>query len=397
MVNGLDEETRTLIAKVESIATSAVAPNADRYDRQAAFPEAGFQALFEAKLHAPTIGTDYGGLGFGPHRGRALPLWLMTQALARGDLSFGRCWEGHANSLLILDGLASDEQKRRYFGGVIIRGERWAAWSGEPQTKATGEVTTFGTRVERVSGGYLIEGTKAFATSAGGAHWAILLVNTAGPGGARHAAVSPETQQLLACRLADPTVTVDGRWWDPIGMRATVSHAVSFERTFIPDDDVIGQPGQYLLEGWQTFFVPHYAASFLGAAEAAYAYARANLTPQGKGADPYVQHRIARMHVNLETARLWLAHVADLFERRMRAEAAVAGSCARHLIEHLALEVVEHTVRACGARSLNRPSPVERILRDLAIYVRHDNDDHVLASIGKAILGLQSDMSFYKP
>jgi hypothetical protein len=29
--------------------------------------------------------------------------------------------------------------------------------------------------------------------------------------------------------------------------------------------------------------------------------------------------------------------------------------------------------------------------------VRHDNDDHVLATIGKAVLGKNYDVSFYKP
>ena len=75
----------------------------------------------------------------------------------------------------------------------------------------------------------------------------------------------------------------------------------------------------------------------------------------------------------------------------------IAGSRARHLVEHLALDTVNQCVRACGARSLVRPSPVERIQRDLSFYVRHDNDDHILATIGRAALGEPYDASFYKP
>jgi alkylation response protein AidB-like acyl-CoA dehydrogenase len=67
------------------------------------------------------------------------------------------------------------------------------------------------------------------------------------------------------------------------------------------------------------------------------------------------------------------------------------------VIEHIALETVDHCIRACGARSLVRPSPVERILRDLTFYVRHDNDDHILATIGRAMLGETHDPTFYKP
>ena len=49
------------------------------------------------------------------------------------------------------------------------------------------------------------------------------------------------------------------------------------------------------------------------------------------------------------------------------------------------------------SRCLNRPSPLERIYRDLSFYVRHDNDDHILATIGKEALGQAHDPSFYKP
>ena len=69
----------------------------------------------------------------------------------------------------------------------------------------------------------------------------------------------------------------------------------------------------------------------------------------------------------------------------------------RHVVEHLATETVDHAVRACGARSLIRPSPLERVLRDLSFYVRHDNDDQVLATIGRAVLGQPFDVSFYRP
>jgi alkylation response protein AidB-like acyl-CoA dehydrogenase len=299
---------------------------------------------------------------------------------------------------VLLDGMASEAQKARWFKGVVERGEKWVAWSGEPQARKPGEPIRFGTTVEKVDGGYIVDGNKAFATSAGGAQWAILLVNTAGPGGVRHAdAAALDSVLMMACNLSDPSVEVDASWWDPIGMRATVSHVVHFHRTFIPDEDNIGYPGQYLKEGWQTCFIPHYAATFLGAAEAAYDYALNYITTQNKIEDPYVQHHIGQMSVNVETAHLWLRHVARLWESGRYLEAQIAGSRARHVVEHLAEDTVKECIRACGARCLIRPSTLERVYRDLSFYVRHDNDDQILATIGKSILGLTHDPSFYKP
>jgi alkylation response protein AidB-like acyl-CoA dehydrogenase len=393
----LTPNKQALVNRVRDLARERFAPRAAQYDLTASFPADDFEDLFQAGLHAAAVPVEHGGLGLGPYKGDVFTLWMMTKELAKADLSLARCWEGHANSLVLLDGMATDEQKARWFGEVVRKGHKWVAWSGEPQARAPGETTRFGTHVKKVSDGYVVDGTKVFSTSANAAEWAILLVNTAGPGGIRHAEGSPEDQILLACDLSDPSVNSDGSWWDPIGMRATVSYLVRFEQTFIPEDQVIGYPGQYLREGWQTCFIPHYGATFLGAAEAAYDFALEYITSQKKGADPYVLHHIGEMSVNVETAHLWLRHVAKLWETGRCDEAKIAGSRARHVIEHLAEATVKHCIRACGARCLNRPSPLERIYRDLSFYVRHDNDDHILATIGKEVLGQAHDASFYKP
>jgi len=393
----LSEDQQELIDRVRVLATENFARRAAHYDQAAVFPAEDFEDLFRDGLHAPAVPREYGGLGLGPYRGDVFTLWMMTKEIAKADMSLARCWEGHVNSLVLLDGIANENQKSRWFEGIVKRGEKWVAWSGEPQARKPGESASVGTNVQRVEGGYVVDGNKVFCTSAGGAEWAILLVSTDGPGGARHSSAPVDTQLLMACDLSEPTIRFDDSWWDPIGMRATVSHMVHFSQTFIPDDNVIGRPGQYLKEQWQTCFIPHYAATFLGAAEAAYDYALEYVATQRKINDPYIQQHIGQMSVNVETSYLWLRHVARLWEIKQYEEAQLAGSRARHAIEHLALDTVDRCIRTCGARCLNRPSVLERIYRDLSFYVRHDNDDQILAMIGKSVLGVSHDPSFYKP
>jgi len=396
LYDDLGPDARRVVETARELARGRFAGRADEFDRSGRFPAADFDDLFEAGLIAPTVPAEVGGLGLGPLLGDTFTLWMLTKELAAADLSLARCWEGHANSLLLIDALGTDEQRRRWFDGVVEQGERWVAWSGEPQARKPGEHGRFGTEVERVDGGWRVDGSKAFATSSTGAQWAILLVNTAGAGGARHSAEAGGVV-MLACRLDDPTIAIDEEWWDPIGMRGTASHVVRFENTLIGDQNQIGPPGAYLRENWQTAFIPHYAASFTGAAQAAYEYALDYLGHQGKAGDPYVQQRVGTMLVNVESAHLWLHHVAGLWDTGRRAQAQLAGSRARHVIEHLAEATVHNAIRACGARSLVRPGPLERILRDLSFYLRHDNDDQILATIGRAALGVDHDPSFFKP
>jgi alkylation response protein AidB-like acyl-CoA dehydrogenase len=180
-------------------------------------------------------------------------------------------------------------------------------------------------------------------------------------------------------------------------MRATVSYLVRFEETFIPEENQIGRAGQYLGEGWQSRFTPHYGASFLGRAEAAYEYALGYVRSQDRARDPYVQQRVATMSLNLESGHLWLRRVAELWEAGRSAEAKSAGNRVRYLLEAWPTDVVQHAVHTCGARSLIRPSPLERIYRDLSFYVVHDNSDQVLAKIGREILGQSHDASFFNP
>ena len=393
---GLTSSGQALVERAAALAADRFAPRAAEYDRLAAFPTDDFRDLFEAGLHAAAVPREHGGHGLGPYRRDVLTLWMMTREFARADLSLARCWEGHVNSVVLLDGLANEEQKSRWFDGIVNRGEIWVAWSGEPQVPAPGETVRFGTTVTEVPGGLVVDGTKVFSTSAGGAQWAILLVSLSGAGGARHAA-SPQDVLMVACDLSHPSVSFDSSWWNPIGMRATASHLARFDRTFIPSENVIGRAGQYLSEGWQTCFTPHYAASFLGAAEAAYLFAVDLIGRQRKGDDPFVQQHIGQMCVNVETGYLWLQHVARLWETGDYEAAKAAGSRARSLIETLAEDTVKRAIRACGARSLNRPSALERIYRDLSFYVRHDNADHILATIGGAILGREHDQSFFTP
>jgi alkylation response protein AidB-like acyl-CoA dehydrogenase len=397
LLGDLPSHVRDKLAHLRNLAEESFGPRADEYDRRAVFPGEHFQALHGAGLLAATIPSEAGGLGFGMQCGQTFPLWLMTKLIAKADLSLARCWEGHTNSLVLIDALGTPQQKQRWFTGVLERGEIWVAWSGEPSAPKPGERARFGTTITPTADGWLVSGTKVFATSASGANRAILLVSSEGPGGARHNQGSPEGLLMLACDLSDPTISIDTSWWDPVGMRATASHLIKFDQTFIPRDCLIGRPGAYLLDQWQTAFVPHYAASFLGGAEAAYEYALKYIKHQNKGGDPYIQQRLGRMAVHVDTGHLWLHHVARLWDQGRRAEAAQAGVRVRHLVEHLAEETVHHCIRACGARSLIRPSPVERILRDLTFYLRHDNDDHVLATIGRAVLGEHHDVSFYKP
>lgn len=390
-----------LVRCIADMASAGFKDRAERYDIETVFPHENIQDLRDAGMMAAPVDPALGGLGLNGEYGGLYTLWTMTREIAKVDLSFARCWEGHNNALMVLNGLATQSQKQRWFSELHETDVCWAAWSGEPQTMVPGQKAKVGTHLQRVSDGYVLTGNKLFATSAPGASHALLLVSLAGPGGAREASDGGRSVLLLACNLRDASVSFDDSWWDPIGMRSTVSYKVEFNDTFIPDSDCIGEVGAYISEGYQTMFTPHYAASFIGAAEGAFEFALEYIKSQGKQSDPYVQQHVARMHMNIDTVDLWLQRVAECGHTvdkspDARTSAQSDASKIRYLSELLAEDCVKRCIKVCGARSLNKPSRLERAYRDLSMYVLHDNADHVLATIGRGILGLPTDEAFFR-
>jgi len=121
------------------------------------------------------------------------------------------------------------------------------------------------------------------------------------------------------------------------------------------------------------------------------------VTTQNKVDDPYVQHHIGEMSVNVETASSMVKARRQIVGNR---EIQGSADCRQPRSPSGGTPGRghgQHCIRACGARCLNRPSALERIYRDLSFYVRHDNDDHILAMIGKSLLGLTHDPLFTSP
>lgn len=392
----LSTEKIALLEKMKELAQNKFAPRASDYDERAVFPKKNIADLMKVGLLAPTISKQYGGLGLGHHRKDIFTHWMLTKEVAKADMGFARIWEGNANALFLLDNLATKAQKDRWFPEIVEKGATWSVWSGEPLSKKPGQKSPIGTTVQKIKGGYLINGCKVFCSGATGVNWAIILVNTEGTGAARHTTNSPETVLMLGCDMSDPSISCDTSWWNPIGMRCSVSAKVIFNNTFIPDENLIGQPGAFLTGDWQTRFTPQYGATFLGGAESAFDYTLKYIATQKKGHDPYIQHRVAKMNLHLKTAHLWLKEVAALWESGNLKQAKMEGNNVRYIIQQLTIEIMEHAINSCGARSMIKPSPLEKIHRDLSFYTQHDNSDQVLSTVGKFILGQSHDISFFK-
>lgn len=379
---------------------SAAATVADRCAEQAAeadahgaFPEEEFGLLREAGLLRAPLPAVHGGRGLGRAPGTAHALLRLLFEIGRGSLPVGRVFEGHANALALIHLYSTPEQQARAAADVR-QGRLFGVWNTE--------VPSSGVHLEPLPGGrYRLRGAKTFCSGAG--HVARPFVSGALPGGGWQLCVVPMDRADVQAH-----VEVDPSWWRAEGMRASASYRVDFTGAELDADDLVGAPGDYLREPHFNGGAVRFAAVQLGGAQALFDAARQHLRTLERTGDVHQQTRMGRAAIHLETGALWLLGAARMQERLLladgaplrgafpergpeqekAAEALVAyARMTRTAIEEACLEVLRGVDRSVGARGLLPPSPVERIGRDLRLYLRQPAADAVLEAAGAYALG----------
>jgi alkylation response protein AidB-like acyl-CoA dehydrogenase len=379
----LTSRQQELIDRARTVAEARIAPRAAAYDEAGAFPTEIFADLREAGFLRSTIPERKGGLGLGVDNGDPLTHWMITRMIARGDASVGQSSQVHNNMCQLISVAGTEEQQRRFLDPVVNGGAILAGWGAEaPREGMPARRRT--TTVKRVKGGYLIDGIKDYSTNAGVAKYVVLFVQVTEEDGSGGPIVLPVIDTETAAIEIDPT------WWEgAIGMRATVSHRVRLHEVFVPDEDVIGDAGYYTRERFQAKLHPQFASNFLGQADAVLSFATDYVNNHGKSGDPYVQHHIAQMAIGVKEAEVLLYHTAWSWQQGGIEEGRLIGNYYRHSAERAVLDGIDHAVRACGSSALMKPHALERYERDMRFYTRHENGDAILATVGRAVLGLE--------
>ena len=89
-----------------------------------------------------------------------------------------------------------------------------------------------------------------------------------------------------------------------------------------------------------------------------------------------------------QSASLWVERAAQLAEDLARdADEVVAYvNLARLAVERAGLDIIELVQRSVGLAAFMRPSPIERIVRDLSTYLRQPAPDRALTSAASFVL-----------
>jgi alkylation response protein AidB-like acyl-CoA dehydrogenase len=367
-----------LLDRSRQIADAAM-NNAASIDHAGAFPCKEFEQIAQAGFLSAPLDRQLGGLGLGIDANMTGILLQILQQFGRGNLAVSRIFEGHVNALQLIQTFGTTDQVAGYARDVHDR-KIFGVWNAEADD---------GVKIIPLDHGrYQLIGCKTFASGCG-------YVDRPFVGG-----VLPDGRWQMCIVPMEKVMTIsDPQWWQPPGMRATASYKVDFSGVELSASDLIGQPNDYYRQPWLSAGVIRFAAAQLGGAEALFDATRQFLQSLGRTQDPYQAERFGKMAIGLESGNLWLKSAADVITAyapifagtpnvpHPQAEQLVAyTNMVRSAIEQICMDMIQACERSVGTRGLLPPTPIERIIRDLTLYLRQPAFDAAFANVGNYVL-----------
>jgi alkylation response protein AidB-like acyl-CoA dehydrogenase len=363
---------------VRDFAQNEIAPVAGELDQTSEFPWENVKKMAELGLFGVPWSEELGGAGMDD-----ISYMIVIHELAKVDASHAITISAHTTlGTSPIVNFGTEEQKQRFVpllaSGTVLGG------FGLTEPAAGSDAGGTQTVARKADGGYVLNGSKIFITHAGVGE---IFVATAvtdrekGTKGITSFIVTKPTTDLERARElgighSEDLAFIDGvragKKEDKMGWRASDTRELILEEAFVPDENVLGQPGLGFINFMKTLDSGRIgiAALSLGIAEGAFdlAVRYADERRQfGKRINEFqgIQFMLADMATEIEAAKhlvyhaVWLKQNGEPFSK----EAAMA----KLFASELAMRATTKAVQIHGGYGYTKEYPVERMMRDAKI------------------------------
>ena len=338
----------------------ATKAEAREWEKSAEFPWELYRRLGAAGLYGVGIGEEFGGQG-----GNLIDQVIVCEELSRTLAGLAvlwhlNCWSGA--KAVSTHGTA--EQKATYLPKIAAGKLLFAIAMTEPGG-GTDVLRAMKTRARPADGGFTLNGTKIWSTLAHVADYLLVLVRTDD---------GEKPSQGLSVMIVDAKAPgVTARPIGKLGLRSLGSCELLFENVFVPAENLIGQAGS----GWSQILGSLNNERILTAAmcngmlagvlEDAVAYAQTR-EAFGRPIGQYqaIQHKIADMKMNLETARLHTFRAAWL--QTLGRPCSVEATIAKCLASDYAVAGADEGIQILGGYGYAEEFDMQRYWRDARLF-----------------------------
>jgi alkylation response protein AidB-like acyl-CoA dehydrogenase len=353
----LGEDQKLMAEAAREFAEKKLKPIAEKMDEEEAIPAEILKELADLGYYGMLLPEQYGGLGLD-----TLSYVCAMEELARGSAAVMIGLSVH-NSLCcraIFD-YGTEQQKEKYLPKMAA-GE----WIGSYSLSEPGSGTDAGSlqcMATETADGFVLNGTKAWVTSAGLASVFVVFVRTDKTAGTKG----------ISCIIVEkgtPGMNI-GKKEKKMGLKASDTREVSFIDCKVPKENLLGEKNKgfkvalSLLDNGRVGV----ASQAVGIAQAAFEEAFKYAHERQQFGEPLanfqaIQFKLAEMALKIETARL-LTHKAAVLKDKGRASK--EASMAKLLASETANFVASQAVQIHGGYGYVKEYAVERYFRDARV------------------------------
>jgi short-chain 2-methylacyl-CoA dehydrogenase len=372
----LTDEQEAIRRLVREFAEGEVGPVAEELDREKRFPYEIVEQLGKLGLMGIPYPEEYGGGG-----ADNLSYALAIEELARVDSSVAITVAAHTSlGTWPVYAYGSDELKAEWMP-KLCSGERLGAF-GLTEPEAGSDAGNTRTRAVRENGHWVINGAKQFITNSG--------TEISG-----FVTITARTGEDEISNLLVPNGTpgyVIGEPYRKMGWNASDTRPLTFEDCRVPEDHLVGPPGQGFRQFLQTLDGGRIGVSAMGvglaqgALDEALAYAKERIA-FGQPISKYqaIQAKLADMATEIEAARLLTYKAAR--EKDAGNAFSLTAAKAKLKTGRLAVRAAEEAVQIHGGYGYIEEYPVCRFYRDAKILTIGEGTDEVQQMVIARALG----------
>ncbi len=362
MIFSLTEEENEIVELVRQVSDEQLAPKMAEYDEAGKFNWDNIHLLGELGLLGALIPEIYGGTDLG-----YLVYAICVEEVSRGDFNTGLTLSVHSMSAGSILKFGSDGQREKYLPGAVSGDILLAFALSEPDYGS--DAAGLKCRADKVDGGYILNGTKAWITNAHDAHLFVLF-----------ATIDPKLGKkgITTFLIEKDTEGLEVSGNEPkMGGGGTSTCQINLTDCFVPSDQLLGEEGRGLRVALNTLSGGRIgiAANATGVAQRALDEALAYSKERIQFGVPIcefqgIQWKLADMDTSTQAGRLLYrkaAYLKQLAGNDISLDPIREASQAKYFATDSALHVTSEAVQIFGGYGFSREYPVERLMRYIKV------------------------------
>jgi alkylation response protein AidB-like acyl-CoA dehydrogenase len=361
-----------ILNTVRDIAREQIKPRASKIDENSEFPWDTVKVFQETGLLTPLLPEKYGGIG-----ADYILFSMIIEEISKVCASSALILIAQADGMLPILCGGSEKLKDKHLPG-LAKTNISAFAATEPG--AGSDVLSMKTRAVKNNDTYIINGQKCFITNGSVAD--IICLYTFTDPEKKAKGITPFVVEKGTKGL------IYGKNENKMGMRGSINSELFFEDMVVPEENMIGKPG----EGWVNMMAALDTSRLFAAAQAVGLAQGAideviNYSKQrvqfGRPISKFqaIQFSIADMVANTQAARLLTYQAARHFDKGDWGQISKACAMAKFIASDNAMKVTTDAIQVMGGYGYMKDFPLERMMRDAKLIQIYTGTNQIMRVI----------------